>query len=77
MKRIAIVPLATLLALASPLHAQSLEPFTISDIRVDGLQRISAGTVFTYLPLQRATKSTRPPRPEPSARCSAPASSMM
>ena len=53
MKRIAIVPLLTSLALASPLHAQSLEPFTISDIRVDGLQRISAGTVFTYLPLQR------------------------
>lgn len=53
MKRIAIVPLLTSLALASPLHAQRLEPFTISDIRVDGLQRISAGTVFTYLPLQR------------------------
>ena len=27
--------------------------FTISDIRVDGLQRISAGTVFTYLPMER------------------------
>jgi outer membrane protein insertion porin family len=27
--------------------------FTISDIRVEGLQRISAGTVFTYLPVQR------------------------
>lgn len=53
MKRIAIVPLLTSLALASPLHAQRMEPFTISDIRVDGLQRISAGTVFTYLPLQR------------------------
>ena len=28
-------------------------PFTVSDIRVDGLQRISAGTVFTYLPIER------------------------
>ncbi|QNP40254.1 outer membrane protein assembly factor BamA [Lysobacter solisilvae (ex Woo and Kim 2020)] len=27
--------------------------FTVSDIRVDGLQRISAGTVFTYLPVER------------------------
>jgi len=27
--------------------------FTVTDIRVDGLQRISAGTVFTYLPIER------------------------
>ncbi|UNK49397.1 outer membrane protein assembly factor BamA [Lysobacter sp. S4-A87] len=27
--------------------------FTVSDIRIDGLQRISAGTVFTYLPVER------------------------
>jgi outer membrane protein insertion porin family len=32
---------------------QSPEAFTVSDIRVDGLQRISAGTVFTYLPIER------------------------
>jgi outer membrane protein insertion porin family len=29
----------------------ALEPFAISDIRIDGLQRISEGTVFSYLPL--------------------------
>ncbi len=29
------------------------EAFTVTDIRVDGLQRISAGTVFTYLPVER------------------------
>jgi outer membrane protein insertion porin family len=29
----------------------ALESFTISDIRIDGLQRISEGTVFSYLPL--------------------------
>jgi outer membrane protein insertion porin family len=29
------------------------DTFTVSDIRVDGLQRISAGTVFTYLPIER------------------------
>lgn len=31
----------------------SASQFTISDIRVDGLQRIGAGTVFTYLPIER------------------------
>ncbi len=30
----------------------AIEPFTIQDIRVEGLQRISAGTVFNYLPLK-------------------------
>lgn len=30
----------------------AIEPFTIQDIRVEGLQRISAGTVFNYLPLE-------------------------
>ncbi len=29
------------------------DDFVISDIRVDGLERISAGTVFTYLPVQK------------------------
>ena len=31
--------------------ALALEPFTISDIRIEGLQRISEGTVYSYLPL--------------------------
>jgi outer membrane protein insertion porin family len=33
--------------------AAALEPFVISDIRVDGLQRMSEGTVFNYLPLEQ------------------------
>ncbi len=33
--------------------APQVEAFTVSDIRVDGLQRIAAGTVFTYLPIER------------------------
>lgn len=33
-----------------PLYAQGAE-FTVEDIRVEGLQRISAGTVFNYLPV--------------------------
>jgi outer membrane protein insertion porin family len=31
--------------------ALAIDPFIISDIRVEGLQRISEGTVFNYLPL--------------------------
>lgn len=32
--------------------AFALEPFVIKDIRVEGLQRTEAGTVFNYLPMQ-------------------------
>ncbi|HEC28040.1 MAG TPA: outer membrane protein assembly factor BamA [Gammaproteobacteria bacterium] len=32
--------------------AYAFQPFIINDIRVDGLQRISAGTVFSYLPVK-------------------------
>lgn len=31
----------------------ALESFTISDIRIEGLQRMSEGTVFNYLPLDK------------------------
>ncbi|MCG6897825.1 MAG: outer membrane protein assembly factor BamA [Thiocapsa sp.] len=41
--------LSLLLALHTPLMA---EVFQISDIRVEGLQRIAPGTVFNYLPVQ-------------------------
>ena len=40
--------------LCSLVHAQApapQEPFTVGDIRVEGLQRISEGTVFNYLPV--------------------------
>jgi outer membrane protein insertion porin family len=48
-----LLALALAAALAVPAGAQQVDPFTVSDIRVDGLQRISAGTVFTYLPVER------------------------
>ncbi len=32
--------------------AFAIDEFTIADIRVDGLQRLSAGTIFNYLPLR-------------------------
>ena len=37
----------------APLAPPAASTFTVSDIRVDGLQRIGAGTVFTYLPVER------------------------
>jgi outer membrane protein insertion porin family len=57
--------LAVAAAVCGPAWAQTAEapaaapsataelPFVVGDIRVDGLQRIGAGTVFTYLPVER------------------------
>ncbi len=39
-------------------QAFALEPFIISDIRVEGLQRISEGTVFNYLPIDPGDRMT-------------------
>jgi outer membrane protein insertion porin family len=41
---------------ATPAIAPSMQPFTVSDIRVDGLQRVPAGTAFTYLPIERGDR---------------------
>ncbi|GAA5076648.1 outer membrane protein assembly factor BamA [Lysobacter panacisoli] len=40
-------------ALASAPEPATAGSFTVSDIRIDGLQRIATGTVFTYLPIER------------------------
>src|SRR5689334_13493784 len=32
--------------------AQAFEPFVVKDIRVEGVQRTEAGTVFSYLPIK-------------------------
>jgi outer membrane protein insertion porin family len=39
-------------ALLAPLVAFAIQPFVIRDIRVEGVQRTEAGTVFTYLSLK-------------------------
>ncbi|HEY7871822.1 MAG TPA: outer membrane protein assembly factor BamA [Rudaea sp.] len=54
MKRIAALLL--LACLAAKAHA--FDPFVASDIRIDGLQRISSGTVFTYLPIEKGDQVT-------------------
>ena len=51
-----LLALALAAGLAAPALAQAAEPFTASDIRVDGLQRISSGTVFTSLPVERGDR---------------------
>jgi outer membrane protein insertion porin family len=54
MKRIAaLILLASLSA-----KALAFEPFVVSDIRIDGLSRISAGTVLNYLPVNKGDRLT-------------------
>lgn len=33
-------------------HALAVDPFTVRDIRVEGIQRTEAGTIFSYLPVR-------------------------
>src|SRR3990172_5760056 len=49
MKLIKPAGLLTLLCISS---AWAIEPFTVNDIRVEGIQRTEAGTVFSYLPIK-------------------------
>ncbi len=56
--RLLAVALASALALAPVAKAQNFEPFQVQDIRVDGLQRIAPGTVFTYLQIERGDTAT-------------------
>ena len=44
--------LAALLFLLYSSQATAFEPFVVRDIRVEGIQRTEAGTVFTYLPVK-------------------------
>src|SRR3954467_4361923 len=41
-----------LLVALSAAPARAIEPFEIKDIRVEGIQRTEAGTVFSYLPVK-------------------------
>ncbi|MCC7486855.1 MAG: outer membrane protein assembly factor BamA [Burkholderiales bacterium] len=44
--------IAALLALLLAAPAAAIEPFVIRDIRIEGIQRTEAGTVFSYLPVK-------------------------
>ena len=47
---------AALLAVSMP--ASAFDPFVITDIRVEGIQRTEAGTVFNYLPVRVGDRLT-------------------
>jgi outer membrane protein insertion porin family len=52
-RRLAAVCAAFLIAAAAAqAQAQSFAPFTVKDIRVEGLQRTEPGTIFSYLPVK-------------------------
>jgi len=55
-KVVAAVLAAILFAAAGGASAQSFQPFVVKDIRVEGLQRTEAGTVFSYLPIKVGEK---------------------
>ncbi|HEU0189086.1 MAG TPA: POTRA domain-containing protein, partial [Gallionella sp.] len=44
--------LAGLILLLYTSHAWAIMPFVVKDIRVEGIQRTEAGTVFSYLPVK-------------------------
>jgi outer membrane protein insertion porin family len=44
--------IAALLGLLLARFALAFEPFVIRDIRIEGIQRVEAGTVFSYLPVK-------------------------
>ena len=47
-----LIKLVGLLLLLYTTSAAAIEPFVVKDIRVEGLQRTEAGTVFSYLPVK-------------------------
>jgi len=51
-RRRAYALVAALLAQVATLSAWAVEPFVVRDIRVEGVQRTEAGTIFSYLPIK-------------------------
>ena len=51
-KRIVVALAWALLAAAGAAPAQTFSPFTVKDIRVEGVQRTDPGTVFSYLQVE-------------------------
>ena len=51
-KRFRVRTVAAMVALAFVANAWAVDPFTVRDIRVEGLQRVEPGTVFASLPFR-------------------------
>ncbi len=57
--RVVLAAFAALVAvLAAPPSAEAFEPFVVRDIRVEGVQRTEAGTVFSYLTIKVGERLT-------------------
>src|SRR6476659_10582682 len=51
-KRFRVRTVGALVALAFAANAWAVDPFTVKDIRVEGLQRVEPGTIFASLPFR-------------------------
>ncbi|HYE39902.1 MAG TPA: POTRA domain-containing protein, partial [Ramlibacter sp.] len=51
-KRLRVRTVAAVAALAFAGHTWAVDPFTVRDIRIEGLQRVEPGTVFGSLPFR-------------------------
>ena len=47
-----VAQIALVVAAGLCVTAQAADPFVVKDIRIEGLQRVEPGTVFSYLPVQ-------------------------
>lgn len=61
--------LSVLIAGAFAAPAFAFEPFAVKDIRVEGIQRTEAGTVFSYLPLKVGDVLTDEKQHNPLSHC--------
>jgi outer membrane protein insertion porin family len=52
LKRFRVRTVSAILAMAFVANAWAVDPFTVRDIRVEGLQRVEPGTVFASLPFR-------------------------
>jgi outer membrane protein insertion porin family len=52
LKRFRVRTVSAMVAIAFVANAWAVEPFTVRDIRVEGLQRVEPGTVFASLPFR-------------------------
>jgi len=50
--RVCLLPGVSAIALFLTFQSWALEPFVVTDIRVEGVQKIEPGTVFNYLPIK-------------------------
>src|SRR5262245_50722485 len=50
--------LAALLCVCVARYACAFDPFVVRDIRIEGIQRVEAGTVFGYLPIKVGERMT-------------------